>query len=167
MYQEIVRFAGEDSWAPPTVIHWAMAPPACLRVLRARGVRVLSGFFRRMPNGSYDINYGLDPVRSALADRHDALMDFGSGLLFSRIDIVCNNTAVEQVVPTLEPLTRDPQHAEVMDLFTHEQYFWDFYERYVPDHFARLEKAISFCAERGYEPVWFHEGLMGSPAEEW
>jgi predicted metal-dependent phosphoesterase TrpH len=50
-----------------------------------------------------------------------------------------------------------------MDLFTHEQYFWDFYPHYIPDHFARLETAIRWVAERGYEPVLFHEGFLGGP----
>jgi len=50
-----------------------------------------------------------------------------------------------------------------MDLFTHEQYFWPFYAGHRPDHAERCEAAIRFCAERGYEPVFFHEGFLGVP----
>jgi len=175
---EILRFAGEESWSPPTVIHWGMVHPSAWPALTARGVRVLSGFFRPdvgsdytsdgedygpAPVLRYDVNYLLDTRRSEYLSRHDALKDFASGLVFSRCDIVCNNTPVDQVVSTLEPLTRDPNNAEIMDLFTHEQYFWPFYHNYRPDHAARVEAAIRFCAERGYEPVWFHEGFLGVP----
>jgi hypothetical protein len=157
---EIHRFAGEQSWSPPTVVHWGMVQPHALSVLALRGVKVLSGFFS-VHSGNYDVNYLLDDARSEYLTRHDALMDFESGIIFSRVDIVCNNTPVEKVVSTLEPLTRDPNQAEIMDLFTHEQYFWPFYVNYKPDHAQRLDAAIRFVTERGYEPVFYHEGLMG------
>ncbi len=176
---EIRRFAGETSFSPSTIIHWGMVHPAAWNVLTARGVKVLSGMF--YPNtGSiyttegesfpveetgtpfgYDVNYSLDNARSEYLNRHDALKDFASGIIFSKVDIVCNNVPDEQIVPMLEPLTRDANTAEIMDLFTHEQYFWPSYASYRPDHFQRLETAIRFCTEHGYEPVFFHEGLLG------
>jgi hypothetical protein len=158
---EIRRFAGEEAYAPPTVLHWGMCPPACLPVLRERGVRVLSGFFSSGANGRYDVNYNLDALRSEYLMRHDALVDLESGLVFSTCDIVCNNTQVAETVPKLAAQAAAPDTAEIMDLFTHEQYFWPFYHNYVPDHFARLEAAIRFVAEAGYEPVFFHEGFLG------
>lgn len=53
---------------------------------------------------------------------------------------------------------------EIIDLFTHEQYFWPFYKSYVPDHAQRLDAAIRWVTEHGYKPVFFHEGLLGAPA---
>ncbi len=160
--EEIIRFAGEETYSPPTVIHWGMVQPNALKPLYERGVRVLSGYFRR-PNGIWDVNYLLDDARSEYLSRHDALMDFDSGIAFSRVDIVCNSTPVDRIIPTLEPLTRDPNQAEIMDLFTHEQYFWPFYSNYIPDHFERLDVAIRWVTERGYKPVFFHEGFLGGP----
>lgn len=173
---EIRRFAGDSAWAPPTVLHWGMCPESSLPVLAARGVKVLSGFFSRAGGYNYtsdggeaespcrifDVNYMLDEDRSEYVSRHDALKDFPSGIVFSRADIVCNNTPPDRVAPLLEPLCSDPATAEVMDLFTHEQYFWPFYRNYRPDHAARCEAAIRFCTERGYKPVFFHEGLLGA-----
>jgi hypothetical protein len=161
--EQIIRFAGEKTYSPPTVIHWGMVQPTALKPLYERGVRVLSGYFRQS-NGIWDINYLLDDARSEYLSRHDALMDFGSGIVLSKIDIVCNETPVEHIVPTLEPLTKDPNCAEIMDLFTHEQYFWPFYSNYLPDHFQRLEVAIRWVTEQGYKPVFYHEGFLGGPA---
>ena len=176
---EIARFAGEASYCAPTVIHWGMVHPSAWPVLTRRNVKVLTGFF--MPNtGSsyttesedfdvekagtpfgYDVNYWLDNVRSEYLTRHDALKDFASGLVFSKVDIVCNNVLLQQVESVLEPLTRDPNTAEIMDLFTHEQYFWPFYFNYRPDHFLRVDAALRFCTEHGHEPVFLHEGFLG------
>jgi hypothetical protein len=91
-------------------------------------------------------------------------MDFDSGIVFSRVDIVCNSTPLERIVPTLEPLAKDPNCAEIMDLFTHEQYFWKFYPNYIPDHAQRLDTAIRWVTEHGYKSVFFHEGFLGGPA---
>lgn len=159
--EEIHRFAGEATYSPPTVIHWGMVQPTALKPLAERGVRVLSGDFRRRGHG-WDINYFLDADRSEYLSRHDALMDFPSGIVFSSADIVCNNTPLDRVVPTLEPLAEDPGRAEIMDLFTHEQYFWPFYVRHIPDHAQRLEAAIRWVTEHGYKPVLFHEGFLGA-----
>lgn len=159
--EQIHRFAGEQTYSPPTVIHWGMVRPSALKPLVSRGVRVLSGFFIRNSRNEWDVNYRLDDVRSEYLSRHDALKDFDSGIVFSKCDIVCNNVPVEKTVPTLEPVAADPNRAEIMDLFTHEQYFWPFYKRYIPEHGQRLDAAIRFVTERGYKPVFFHEGFLG------
>lgn len=160
--EQILRFAGEAAWSPPTVIHWGMVPPAAFRPLAERDVRVLSGLFSKRGD-AWDINYRLEDEPSAYLSNHDAWMDFESGITFSKIDIVCNNTPVPQVAPTLQPLVEDPNQAEIMDLFTHEQYFWPFYKHYVPDHAQRLDATIRWVTQRGYKPVFFHEGFLGAP----
>ena len=160
--EQILRFAGEQTYTPPTVIHWGMVQPPALKPLYQRGVRVLSGFFTQS-NGIWDVNYLLDDTRCEYLSRHDALMDFDSGIVFSKVDIVCNNVSVDKIVPTLEPLTKDPNQAEIMDLFTHEQYFWPFYVNYRPDHFQRLDTALRWATENGYKPVFYHEGFLGGP----
>lgn len=160
--EQIVRFAGPQSCIPPTVIHWGMVVPEAYKPLYDHGVRALSGYHARGTRG-YDVHYWLDDARCAYLDCHDALMHFDSGLAFSTVDIVCNNTPVDQVVPKLEARAADPNTAEIMDLFTHEQYFWNFYSVYVPDHEQRVEAAIRWVTENGYKPVFFHEGFLGAP----
>ncbi|MBM3288066.1 MAG: hypothetical protein FJY88_12050 [Candidatus Eisenbacteria bacterium] len=61
-------------------------------------------------------------------------------------------------------LIADSNRAEIMDLFTHEQYFWPFYSNHLPDHGERLDTAIRWVTERGYKPVFYHEGFLGAPA---
>jgi len=174
---EIIRFAGEAAYSPCTLTHWAMVPPENWSVLTERGTRVLSGFFvpdtgssytgdgesisANLKGDGYDINYCMDNERSAFLSRHDLIKDFDSGLLFSRCDIVCNNTPPEQAEKILLPLMAEPATSEIMDIITHEQYSWPFYKNYRPDHFARCEAVIRFCADNGYAPVFFHREFEG------
>jgi len=160
--EEIIRFAGESTHSPPTVIHWGMVPPNSLKPLAERGVRVLSTFCQPV-GGTWDINYFLDNDRSEYLTRNDALKDFQTGIVFSKVDIVCNSTPLDQVIPALERLPQDPNQAEIMDLFSHEQYFWPFYANYLPDHAERLDTAIRWVTEQGYKPVFLHEGFLGAP----
>ncbi len=162
--EQIVRFAGEETYSPTTVVHWGMVRPETYKPLYERGVRALSGYFRKNSSGVWDVNYRLDDVRSEYLSRHDAWKDFGSGIVFSRIDIVINNTPLDRIVPTLAPLPKDPNTAEIMDLLTHEQYFWPFYRNHLPDHPARMDTAIRWVTENGYEPVFLHEGFLGVKA---
>jgi hypothetical protein len=158
--EQILRFAGADTLAPPTNLHWSMARPDALKALTQRGVRVLSGYFRPS-NGRWDINYHLDDRRSEYISKHDRLMDFDLGIIFIRDAIVCNATPVNEVVRVLDPLAGPPDPKETVNLLTHEQYFWPFYSGYVPDHRERVEAAIRWAGDHGYQPVFFHEGLLG------
>jgi hypothetical protein len=160
--EQVERFAGPESYCPPTIVHWGGLTASALPALYQQGVRVLSGYFIR-PEQNYDISTGLDDVRANYLSGHDALMDFDSGIVFSHTDIVINNTPVEEIVPKLAEYVVDRDNAEIMDLLTHEQYFWPFYFNYVPDHEQRMATAFQYMAEHDYQPVWFHEGLMGVP----
>ena len=155
-------FCRRGKLAPPTVIHWAMTRHSVFKPLASRGVRVLSGSFKN--GGRYDINYRLNDEISEYLSRHNAWKDFASGIVFSRASITCNKVPVEQIASTLEPQAKDPNTAEIMDLFTHEQYFWPFYTHYLPDHRQRVEAAVRWVTEHGYQPVFFHEGFLGGRA---
>ncbi len=160
--QQILRFAGPETYAPPTVIHWGMTRQSALKPLASRGVRALSGYFRKV-SGVYDVNYRFNDTISEYLSRHDAWMDFSTGIVFSRVDIVCNNVPVDRIAAELDPQIKDPNTAEIMDLFTHEQYFWPFYHNYIPDHPKRLDVTLRWVTEHGFKPVFFHEGFLGAP----
>jgi hypothetical protein len=159
---EIRRFAGEEAYAPPTVIHWAMTRHSAFKPLASRGVRVLSHLTAKN-QGKWDINYRWDDVHSEYMATHDAWEDFDSGIVFFQVDIVCNNVPVDRIAAKLDAQIKDPNTAEIMDLFTHEQYFWPFYRNYIPDHPKRLDVALRWVTEHGYKPVFFHEGFLGAP----
>ena len=157
---EIHRFAGEEAYAPPTVIHFAMTRHSAFKPLYQRGVRVLTGGFWHTA-GKWDINYNWDDVVCEYCSRHNAWKDFESGIVFSWNSFCCNLVPVDRTVATLEAATNSPNTAETVDIVTHEQYFWPFYFHYIPDHFQRLDATIRWVTEHGYKPVFYHEGFLG------
>lgn len=161
---EIHRFAGPEAYSPPAVIHFGMTRPEAWKPLYDRGSRVLGGYFRKSSQGKWVVNYRVDDFRSEWLSRHDLLKDYPSGMIFSRVDMVVNTTPLDKVLPLLEEAVADPRTGEVIDLLTHEQYFWPFYRNYLPDHAERLDRAIAFLTRNGYEPVFLQDGFLGGPA---
>ncbi len=159
---EVLRFAGEATLSPPTVVHWAEVTPAGMKALVEREVRNLSGIFRRRHHRQTG-NYHLRDERADIVEACAQWIDAETGIAFSQADITANNAPLETIVPFLDALRERPEHAEIMDFFTHEQYFWDFYIRHVPDHFDRCEAMVRWATDHGYRPCWFHEGFLGGP----
>lgn len=173
---EIHRFAGAEAYALPCGIHWGMTPRAAFKPLYDRGVRVLGGVFDKAnrlahgynlpdvndPNIGWAVNYNWDGAHTELIRKHRIWKDFESGIIFKRGNLTCNATSVADTASALEASIKDPRVAEIIGMVTHEQYFWPFFPRYLPDHFQRMEAAIRWVTERAYKPVFLHEGLLGS-----
>ena len=159
--REIKRFASEETLLPATVIHFGTIRPETYKPLAAHGVSLLSGYFIKRSDGSFYVDYQLDAPRSGYLSQHDFLIETDSGIIFSRIDMVVNSTPLDAVLPTLEKVCDDPNTAEVLDLMTHEQYFWQFYKNYMPDHWDRLDRAFAFLKKRAYKPVFLNDPFLG------
>ncbi len=153
--EQILRFAGPEAHSPPTVIHWGMTRPEAWKPLYEKGSRVLSGYFVHW--NRWDVNYNMDDFRSEWLSRNDLLKDYPSGIVFSKVDMVINNTPLDQVVPKLDAVVADPRQGEVVDLLTHEQYFWPFYHNYLPDHPQRMDRALEYVTRKGYKPVFLQD----------
>lgn len=160
IHDEICRFAGEETWAMPTIIHWGEVPSTVLPALHDRGVNVLSGYFTR-DAGRWVVSFGLDDEVCSQLQNRRLFMHWPSGIVFSRLAMVINLTPLEQITPILQKEMAGEETSEIIDLLTHEQYFWPFYKNYIAEHGARLELAARLCTENGYEPVFYHEGFLG------
>ncbi|MDO5581457.1 MAG: hypothetical protein Q4G69_09980 [Planctomycetia bacterium] len=162
---DLKRIAGK-AYTPPAIIHWGTIRPEAYKVLWDRGSRCLSGYFVPSKLRKWSVSFQLpEEVCQYMLD-HEGWMHFETGLTFSRLELVCNMIPLEMTVPILQNSVKIPGTAEVLDFLTHEQYFWPYYKRYLPDHFQRLDAALRFATENGYKPVWHHEGFFSIPSEE-
>jgi hypothetical protein len=170
---EIVRFAGEDAYIPPVVIHWAMVHPEAFQLLRERGVRVLSGGFissrtrvgEKPPETPVtDIGYFYErDVAHYVADARE-FYDSDHGMTLTRGAVCCNLDTEEEIISKLKAADASPSKCETLGLATHEQYSFKYYHNYIPDHFERIDTACRTAKELGYSPVFFADGLLGNTA---
>lgn len=163
---EIYRFAGEKSYIPMEALHWAMARPSAFGELRKRGVRLLEGQFVSPRTGITDfgeseritdVGYFRSLNDAVYLEEKRYLFDPRYDILFWRNDCTANLWTVEQIKEMVGSVKRD-----TIGLATHEQYSFPRYFNYLPDHFERMETAIRVATERGYRPVFFHEGILGN-----
>ena len=168
---EIIRFAGEETFQIPIVIHWAMVHPDCFKILKERGVKILSGQFINAKTyvGEVDrtaqvadIGYYLDKDKALYLINNQVVHDFDYDLLFIKGDITCNLFTKDEIIRKLDYKVNKSNYNETIGLATHEQYSFDYYENYIPDHFERMETAIRYVTEHGYKPVFFNEGFLGN-----
>jgi len=71
---------------------------------------------------------------------------------------------IPELKAQLNRLFADPKR-DVIYGMTHEQYFYPYYENYLPDHAERLETVVRMIAENGYKFVRFNEGFLGNTVE--
>lgn len=171
--EEIIRFAGHETFCPPAIIHWGMIRQSSLDVLVARNVKVLNGMFLNARSAvgqegagdtCLDIGYFLDKTRAAYLKNNSILYDFGNSILFEMVDLFCNLDPIDVINRKLELKYDQGSLNHVIALASHEQYSFPFYANYIPDHFKRIETAIRWCTEHNYQPVFPNEGILGNTA---
>jgi len=159
--REIERFAGKELLSPVTTLHWAAANRGAARALREEGVKVLLGVDAFRDDLLYNGYYLSIPQFHALLGR-DYWKDTAEDILFLHHDIVLNHVPPDKVAAFLDRVASDPHESEVMELIIHEQYFYPEYRGYEPDFQQRVERALEWVTRRGYKPVFFGEGFLGT-----
>lgn len=144
--REIVRFAGEDSLAKTTTIHYCYATEEGLCALKDNSVRGLLGLF----DGGR-VSYVRTPEQCDILCRGDVVDD--DGISYAMIDVVINNFSREDVLLKLDAL-KDRSFVRVM---IHEQYFYSDYPRYQPDFEEKIGAAFDFFEKNGFESIFFEE----------
>jgi len=173
---EIVRFAGEKSLIAPANLHWGMALPQALSALSTHGMKVNTGSFI-MTDPAWvdgdrqaricDVGLNCDRDVAEYIDSHLAFYDRMHDTILALDGVICNLTPMERIVPEMDRVFfNNPYYNTAIGLLTHEQYTFDDYAYYLPDHFQRMEKAVAYATEKGYKPVFFAEGLLGNKAWE-
>ena len=146
---EILRFAGADSLASTTTIHYCLATEGGLRALADNGVQGLLGLYGtpNSPRSSYQ-----STPDECKAIRAGEVICRG-GIAFGAIDIVLNSFSKEDILAKLDEL-RDREQIHVM---IHEQYFYEDYKWYQPDFEEKLRKTFEKLCEMGFVSGFFEE----------
>jgi len=160
--REIERFAGKELLSNVTTVHWGEATREACAALRKEGIKVLVGYFEFNRDGSPVVSYYLPAAQARYLSGRDYWKDTSLDLMFVRHDMVMNLFKPGAIVPRLEKIAADPHQAEVMELMIHEQYFYPDYKAYEPDYKERVETGIQWVTEKGYKPVFYGDGFLGT-----
>ncbi len=156
---EILRFAGPESYTKTALLHWGTIRKETLQYFISQGWKNFSGSCWPLKDKNPENlkNYQIPSDACRYLDQNDAWFNFDNGLLFSKIDLCCNRVPLTEIAPLLHKIWFDRKCKEVMDLGTHEQYFWSFYKNYQKDHWTKVEKTLRFMLDHEYRPIFPEE----------
>jgi len=173
---EIIRFAGEESFIAPTNVHWAMLPPDLFSVLRARGSKVLTsgGFLSNriivegeiveVSSAACDIGFFYEQDVARYMQARRCFYDPDHDLFLSRTFFCCNIDTPAEIEQKIRAEDACRNGTDMMEAVTHEQYAFSDYAGFLPDYFKRLEMACKTLTELNYQPVFFSLGIFGNTA---
>jgi len=160
---EIRRFAGEEVITNTTTVHWAECPKTAITALRDRGIENLIALFDVQGyDGPCTTGYYLPREQCAYCDTRGAWHDHETNLTFIRCTSVVNAVALEAIPSTLDKRTATPHTAEMLELLIHEQYFRKELSYYQPTVLEKVKAALTWATDKGYEPVFWSEGFLGT-----
>ena len=150
---EILRFAGKESLAKTTTIHFCMLTEDGVRAMKDCGAIGLLGLYG--VRGAERVSYSIRDRAAGDRLRDGEILSMG-GMHHAGIDIVLNNFDADGILSQL-PALRARESVRVM---IHEQYFYEDYERYQPDFEEKLYKTFAALTAEGRESKFFEE-LIG------
>ena len=157
--EQIRRFAGKELLGPVTTLHWGEATVEGCRALKDSGYSALAGYFN-IENGMPVVSYYLDNDQiKHLSDRY-IWCDNQEGIIYKKIAIVINSYDLEQIVPLLDELKKDPLKSGFIDLMIHEQYFYPHYVDYQPDYRQKVMTSVKWAVDNGYQPAFLSECIF-------
>jgi hypothetical protein len=144
---EIRRFAGEKSLAKTTTIHYCALTENGIEAVECNGYRGLLGLYgsKDEPRASYQ-----STPDECEALRRGEFVKSGD-TTYGAIDIVLNLFGKEEILEKLSALS----DRETVKIMIHEQYFYEDYERYIPDFEEILTSSFGFLTSNGFSSEFF------------
>ena len=148
---QILRFAGGKALGKTTTIHYCSTTHEGLRAMKDLQTEGLLGLFgtTASPCTSYSV-----PENMGDAIRAGQVVEY-QGVKIASIDMVINDTKMENIIPDLQVL-QDHDQIRVM---IHEQYFYEDYPRYQSNFEEKLETVFTFLEDNDYQSRFFEEML--------
>ena len=148
---EIIRFAGRDSLADTTTVHFCRLTEGGLRAIKDCGIKGLLGLFG--DENEKEVSYGLSEKVSDGIRQGEIYTE--NGIAYSGIDVILNlydrNTILERL--------KNVVGRKFIKIMIHEQYFYKDYKFYQADFADKVESAVRFLTENGYKSTFFEDVL--------
>ncbi len=148
---QILRFAGSDSLAATTTVHYCQTTPEGVKALADNGVLGLLGLFgtQDTPQTSYSLPPDdADKIRAGEITRKDGVAFGGIDLILNKFDRTFRQNYLTSIA-----------HRDTVKVMIHEQYFYPDYPAYLPDFAQRLEDAFSLLRSSDFVSCFFEQLL--------
>ena len=155
---EIYRFAGQQVHTNGVMtLHFGDCSVEGARALRDLGYNILTGgFFWDKITGT-DTRQYLDVLECNILTKYGFYYDKEEDIYFFRHNGGIQHRTPEQIVPHFEFCKTEYPFFQFKDIVLHEQYFYPEYPKHQPNYYEKMDTAISWCKENGFESVFTSE----------
>ena len=153
---QVHRFAGKEITGPVTTLHWGEATVEGCRALRDSGFTCLPCDFN-VDNNLAPCSYYLDVEKRRHINKRLIWRDNKEGIIFVKCAIIVDTHKLQDIVPFLDEIKKDPHKSAYIDLLIHEQYFYPSYSGYQPDYKEKILTAVKWADDKGYEPAFLSD----------
>ena len=157
--EQIIRFAGEELLGPVTTLHWGEANTEGCRALHDSGYTALTGYFN-LENGKPVVSYYMNKDQTEHISKRSVWCDTKTGIIFKKIHLVINSYQMDEIIPLLDQIKKDPIASAFIDLMIHEQYFHKSYIAYQPDYREKVMLAMKWANDNGYKPSFLTDCIF-------
>ena len=141
--REVIRFAGEECFLPPQIVHYVESSPEIKRFLCDEGVRFLCDRRSKFENLSAEAGFTVTSFPDPDVPQLERIP----------FEMVLNNVQLENVIPELD-IRIVNERRNYISIMTHEPQFYPCYWHYIEEHWQRLDTAFAHLTRHGYTPVW-------------
>lgn len=149
--REIVRFAGKESLASTTTLHFCQATTDGLNALKDCNVKGLLGLYGT--HNDLKNSYQTSEIEN-IALRNGEIVN-SNGIAYAGIDIVLNCFEIDDILSQLNDLS----NRKIVKVMIHEQYFYKDYYLYQQNFQEKLENTFSFLTNKNFKGAFFEELL--------
>ena len=157
VHREILRFAGAESLAEVTTLHWGACNEDGVHALRSAGYRALVGYFSATESGETIVAYCYPYDLVKHINGRDFWVDNKANIVYCKVDMVLNKYQLNEIVPNLEKICRRKQEAGFIELLMHGQYFYSDYRFFSEDFENIILSASRWLTEHGYKSALISE----------
>jgi hypothetical protein len=157
--EQIRRFAGEEVMGPVTTLHWGEAKAEGCRALKDSGYKALAGYFN-LQEGKPVVSYYFDAEKTKHIDSRCIWRDNAEGIIYKKIHLVINSHSIDEIIPLLDEIKKDPVRSAFLDLMIHEQYFHKTYKDHQPDYKEKVMLAMKWATDNGYKPSFLADCIF-------
>ena len=140
---EIRRFAGENSLAKTTTIHYCALTDNGIDAVKSNGYKGLLGLYSTGDSPRVSYQNSTDEAEKLVCGE---LVERG-GITYGAIDIVLNLFTKEENLRQISSLL----DRSLIKIMIHEQYFYEDYRRYIPDFEEILSSSFELLTNSGYK----------------
>ncbi len=151
---ELLRFAPHSAIATTTTLHYVAATKQAIAALHKRGIKGLIAMAFKQ-EGNLALQYHLSSDQAEILRNNNFYYEQETGMRYLLNHLITDRVAIEDLPELISGLS----HLPIVQLMTHEQYFYSDYKDYQPDFAQKMRLCFEILKKHNFTSCFFEDML--------